>query len=389
MGTSSPAAPIGLHEKFEFASPIAKRPRLEADTSSSEQFLISTPSFPSSAKPCSGMKVLYLFAGQERKASIANILRKRGATVLEVDIIRNPKQDLTQLSQRQYYLTLISQKTWDVVITSPPCDTFSRAKMANKLGPAPTRSLGYPRGLPNLPKTLFLRNELGNILADFSWAACLAQLSHNPAGFLIKEHPEDLGVVKTGFYAGKSPASIWQWPEHGDCIKLGALSVGIRQADFGTSYVKPTRLLLKLDSYDDLGEEFFLGPPLFSEDRTYVGPIPHIKGTTSLVRRETDTGFRTSGTAAWPEKLCYKLAGFLQAAYTRRQKDTLQEPRINLTVQTPLEVAPHSTPNPSQTVTASPPELPATSSRDFPINLPPTNFNRGGCGPGRKIFLPN
>ena len=180
--------------------------------------------------------------------------------------------------------------------------------MANTLGPAPTRSLGHPRGLPNLPKSLHLRNQLGNILADFSWDSCLAQLNHNPEGFLIKEHPEDLGRVATGPFAGCSPSSIWQWEQHIECIGKGALSVGIRQFDFGTPYVKPTRLLLKLDNYEDLPESFFQGVPIFAEDRTYVGPIPHIKGTTSLVRRDTDSGFRTTGTAAWPDDLSSGLA---------------------------------------------------------------------------------
>ena len=318
------------------------------------------------------MKVLYLFAGEERKANISNILRRRGATVLEIDIIRNPQQDLTKLEQRQHYLELIRNKTWDVVITSPPCDTFSRAKMANLLGPAPTRSLGYPRGLPNLPKPLFLRNQLGNILADFSWEACIEQLTSNPSGFLVKEHPEDLGRVASGHFAGCSPASIWQWEQHSQCIALGARSVGIRQIDFGTSYVKPTRLLLKLDDYNDLTDEFFQGLPEFSEDRTYLGPIPHIKGATSLVRRASDSGFRTSGTASWPEKLCFKLADLLQAAYTRREKSTLQK-ATHTTTLTETQV--------TQTTTAV---TPSTSSKDYPVHLPPANYNKGGSVQSEK-----
>ena len=398
MGPDFVSAPKDLQDNSNSASPIVKRRRFEAPPSNTDTPTITLPTTstatdtpttiqPFQRKPLTDMKVLYLFAGQERKANIANMLRQRGATVLEVDIIRNPQHDLTKLEQRRYYLDLIAKKTWDVLITSPPCDTFSRAKMANTLGPSPSRSLGYPRGLPNLPKTLHLRNTLGNILADFSWDACLAQLNSNPNGMLIKEHPEDLGRVATGPFSGCSPASIWQWEQHEQCISMGAVSVGIRQFDYGTPYVKPTRLLLKLDNYKDLPDNFFPGIPIFSEDRTYLGPIPHIKGTTSLVRRNNDTGFRTTGTAAWPAKMCTVLTDLLQAAYARRVPgDTLQKaPQTQLDVDNKI---PGDMENdcilPSIVI-----KVPGTSARDYPIHLPPENYAKGGTGDGRRISMPN
>ena len=363
------------------ASPIVKRRRLEAPAATQNEVLplqIHTPSAEVTqtlplqihyieTKPCSGMKILYLFAGQERKASIANLMKKLGATVLEVDILRNSDHDLTKSDKRRYYLDHIKSGTWDVVITSPPCDTFSRAKYANLLGPRPTRSLEHPRGLPNLPKALFLRNQLGNILADFSWDACLTQLQFNPSGFLVKEHPEDLGCVQYGPFAGCSPAAIWQAPQHQECIKLGALSVGIRQSDFGTPYVKPTRLLLKLGQDCKLPQQFFVGVPEFSEDRSYLGPIPRAQGTTSLIRREGDTSFRTTGTAAWPPRLCSALADLLQSAWARRNISTMQTA-------------------PTQTTTN---KVPTTSDRNFPAHLPPADFSKGGKGEVRKIIMAN
>ena len=232
--------------------------------------------------PCRGMRVLYLFAGPNRKSSLGAFLRKRGAEVTELDILRNKLHDLSKTSQQEFYLDLIGNNMFDVVVSSPPCDTFSRAKMANLLGPKPTRDREHPRGLPSLPRELFLRNKLGNILADFSFKACLTQLKCNPGGSLIKEHPEDLGKVIYGPFAGRTPASIWQWKEHDECISLGATSLGLRQCDFGTDYVKPTRLLIKVDAA--LPAEFYCGKPAFSTEGVYIGPIPKSKGNISLAR---------------------------------------------------------------------------------------------------------
>ena len=148
--------------------------------------------------------------------------------------------DLSLSSIRAKYIERIRRKEFFAVISSPPCSTFTRVKMANLLGPSPTRSLGYPRGLPNLPRKQFLENELGNILADFSYEAILTQLTYNPDGCVVQEHPEDLGRVQHGPYEGCSPGSIWQWPEHLQCLALGALSIGLKRLDYGTSFNKPT-----------------------------------------------------------------------------------------------------------------------------------------------------
>ena len=81
--------------------------------------------------------------------------------------------------------------------------------------------------------------------------------------------------------------------------------MGIRQCDFGTAYVKPTRILYKLGSLEQRG---FPGAPSFSADGAYQGPIPRTTAQVSLVRRPGDTGFMTTGTAAWPPDMCQWLA---------------------------------------------------------------------------------
>ena len=316
---------------------------------------------PSANRPCAGMKVLYLFAGKHRQSSLGSILKRLGADCCEVDILRSNLHDLSKDSQQEFYLERIRDQQFDVVVSSPPCDTFSRAKFANKLGPQPTRDSAHPRGLPDLPKPLFLRNKLGNILADFSYKACLAQLENNPGGSLIKEHPEDLGRVKFGPFAGSIPASIWQWEEHSQCISAGALPVGLRQCDFGTPYVKPTRLLIKVNSA--LPPSFFPGIPVFDKNSNYLGPIPATKGKSSLVRHKGEAGFRTTGTAAWPQGLCLTLSGLLQAAWARRNSN------ITLQQTTSLKTA--------------------DASSLFPVHLPPEGFNPGGVGTCRQVTLLN
>ena len=340
-------------------------------------------------------RVLYLFAGIHRKASIGQLLKKAGFSVEEVDICRGLQHDLSLKKNRDYYLHRIRGKLYFAVVTSPPCDTFSRAKFANMNGPAPTRSAGLPRGFKNLPPALHRKNVLGNILADFSYEAILAQLRSNPEGCALMEHPENLGRVQAGPYTNCIPASIWQWPEHDECVKAGASSVGLRQLDFGTSYVKPTRLIIKVTG--PLPSTFFQGLPTFAENGDYVGPIPRTQGTTTLVRRPGDSAFRTTGTAAWPEDLCKTLCGLLQASILVGVPSTLQE--------SPAQEIPTFSFPPCPFIPATPSEamVPASSAssadivqmtcteasdqvvESFPVHLPCSNHWVGGLGPCRNI----
>ena len=208
----------------EFA-PAPKRRRAEPNAANDLSSPIYFPSILPNLQPAAAAsltvftrKALYIFSGIKRKASIGDFLASRGWTIVELDILRSKHHDLTRPCNQKKILDRIAAKEFHLVISSPPCDTFTRVKMANKNGPPPTRSRSHPRGWPWVSDKLKLQNRLGNILADFSYSAILKQLV-NPAGFnlVIKEHPEDLGVVTSGPYKGKFPASIWQWVEHTGC----------------------------------------------------------------------------------------------------------------------------------------------------------------------------
>ena len=122
-----------------------------------------------------------------------------------------------------------------------------------------------------------------------------------------------LGVTTQGKYKGQTPASIWQLPQRQECIDLGAVSIGIRQSDFGMPYAKPTRLLVRLHS--QLPESFFKGKPSFSEHGVYTGPIPQEIGQLrSLAKTRSNEAFLTTGTAAWPPLLCQTLSSMVLEA---------------------------------------------------------------------------
>ena len=103
--------------------------------------------------------MLYLFAGTGREASVANLIRhiakeeKVPATdlcILEYDILRSRRHDLS-LKQRQLAcLTDSNGGVWDVVLRFPPCNTRGRACWGNRLGPGPRRSFEHPTGFPRL-----------------------------------------------------------------------------------------------------------------------------------------------------------------------------------------------------------------------------------------------
>ena len=318
----------------------------------------------------SAKTALYLFAGVKRKSTIGDMLGRKGWTVLEVDILQSKRHDLTRTHNQEAILEQIKKNKFDLVISSPPCDSFTRVKYANKFGPPPSRSKAHPRGIPGLPQHLAKLNRLGNILADFSFTAILAQLG-NPSGrnFVIKEHPEDLGVVQSGPYKGKFPASIWQFPQFQQCLDAGAKSVGLRQSDYGMPYAKPTRLLLKLPG--QMPKTFFEGLPKFNDAGEYTGPIPRsVNHTSTLAKTHSAESFRTTGTAAWPPLLCKEL--------------------VRLVTSTPSGSPEQS----SAVVSRGAPWLAegkftakaSTSNESFPIDEPPLNYNQGGTGEPRTIL---
>jgi hypothetical protein len=120
-------------------------------------------------------RALYLFAGPKRRSGIAFLLGKLGWEVKEYDILRCKSHDLTMPATQQLLLRRIVANEFSAVLGSAPCDTFTRVKFANNLGPAPTRSSVEPRGFSHLRGGARLANELGNILMDFLFEALHAQ----------------------------------------------------------------------------------------------------------------------------------------------------------------------------------------------------------------------
>ena len=195
---------------------------------------------------------------------------------------------------------------YHLAAASPPCGSFSRSRSANNQGPKPVRSREFPRGFPWLRGAALKQTKLANILVDFTTRVLAAQMENCP-GLTILEHPEDLG--RTG---RDVPGSIWQLENVkalGDCkdVDTGA----IRQSDFGTAYQKPTRLLGRLPG---LANHIFGGWPCFSAEGDYTGPLPAFTGTAARLIGRKGKAFKTTDTAAWPDKLCHLLAQLTMAA---------------------------------------------------------------------------
>ena len=65
----------------------------------------------------------------------------------------------------------------------------------------------------------------------------------------LLEHPEDLGAVSSGLY----PGSLWRFSNILDLLNFKDVEWGaIAQSDWGTPYVKPTRLLGRLRGIDTM-----------------------------------------------------------------------------------------------------------------------------------------
>ena len=255
------------------------------------------------------LRILYLFAGQKRRSSVAALVRRRAraagreVTCSEVDILRSAQHDLSLKRVQEFYLDQLRVGLYDVLVASPPCSTWSRAPWANRLGPAPLRSEAHPWGFPWLGARRGHLRDLANSLAHFAVDAMVLQLRSGRAAVL--EQPEDLGAVRDGHWHGHRPASMWQLAEVRGLTDLDDVhTVALFQSDFGAPWAKPTRLLGRLPG---LGSDprFYKGWPTFDDAGLYCGPLPRAPpGLLSLVRKPEDQGFRTSGTAAWPEQLC-------------------------------------------------------------------------------------
>ena len=101
--------------------------------------------------------------------------------------------NLLRGAARTNVLARISQGAYHVVLASPPCSTFSRARRRDDSGPKPLRSERFPRGFPWLgPQARKTVND-ANKLIDFTAKALALQA---PQGGILLESPEDLGRAK-------------------------------------------------------------------------------------------------------------------------------------------------------------------------------------------------
>ena len=259
-------------------------------------------------------RALYLFAGEKRHSSVRDYLAELGWHVEEIDILRSRSHDLTKRKFSDKLLERISQGRYSAVLGSPPCDTFSRVKFANRNGPRPVRTKDFIRGFPWLRGNQLTLVRLANTLTDFMWEAAKRQIKNVP-GLLALEFPEDLGRVAHGEFAGFFPGSIWQHEQFHEILKFeGVTTLALHQADYGAEYLKPTRILMR--GVPHSSGKFFVGKPVFDEAGTYVGPLPRrdakSEGLRTLARTSSTEPFRTTGTAAWPAELCKWIATSLE-----------------------------------------------------------------------------
>ena len=114
------------------------------------------------------LEVAYPFVGEARWADLGACLRARAdefntsATdifgfavnfqITEVDTLRGGSEHdlLTKLRQGEW-CEKAEAGAFNVVVVTPPCDSYSSAVFANAQGPQPVRDFFYPRGLPQLP----------------------------------------------------------------------------------------------------------------------------------------------------------------------------------------------------------------------------------------------
>ena len=108
-------------------------------------------------KPQRTLNVLYLFAGQRRKSDVRQFLESRsaehqiGLNLQERDLLLHGSED--DLADDAVWDTVresIKSGTWDVLVLTPPCNTYSRAVWSNRRGPnrfapdnIPTASPGW------------------------------------------------------------------------------------------------------------------------------------------------------------------------------------------------------------------------------------------------------
>ena len=187
----------------------------------------------------------------------------------EVDIERNEADDLLQQKLWREIWEELRQGMYDVVIVTPPCNSFSRARCNAHAtpGPVPVRNVCHPWCFPWLAgnnKQLVVDHNFLLIQCFNTMDVCIEV----GCDFLF-EHPEDLGVTSTG----ERPASVWQLEQMRKLVEVHqAITFAIYQCHFGADSPKPIQFWTSLQ----LAKSFpCQGWPQLDEFRNYLGPLPH------------------------------------------------------------------------------------------------------------------
>ena len=229
----------------------------------------------------------------------------------EVDIERSSADDLSSDSLWEQLIGEIRDGRWDVVILSPPCNTFSRARCQwrSHPGPRPLRSKDFPWGFPWLSNSHYNLVQQHNYFIRQCIKTCKVALQTR--SFFLLEHPEDLGAV-----GEQIPASIWQLEEIRDLqLEAKATTWAIYQCHFGAESPKPTRFLSNLPGCKSFPHSAW---PFFDSKHRYLGPLPfscsHKKHVKKLIGKSSKGGFRTSPSASYPAALCKYLSMLVTGA---------------------------------------------------------------------------
>ena len=224
------------------------------------------------------LNVLSVFSGQEHAAKL-----QEGASLLQGSPLVQVKEvDTTALGlnlvkqwpvQAKEILFDIQQQKFDLVLISLPSKGMSRTMFANKLGPSPLRSKGYPYGYPWLSQHTKRVNDAVTIEAAFMLALALATLVQNHTALALFA-AEERGKA---FYG--EPCSWWQTEEVRLMSELGAARGALYSCEVVQKWTKQVRdkpgSLGFMTNFCLQGTEFHEGWPQLSEaSSSYVGPLP-------------------------------------------------------------------------------------------------------------------
>jgi hypothetical protein len=253
------------------------------------------------------LKVVYLFAGVPREGDmkwwfqrICGILRV-SLYMLEMDICRDKKHDLLQTATQDQLKAMAASGVIDVLIVSPDCSTFSRARHFQPTPRSrPLRSKASPFGLED-GLTAAEQDSVrdGNIGVLFSFDLC--KIVHENKGIFLYEHPEYLGKVNG---SDVIPTSSFLLPDY-QVLKAvtGCTEFAIHQCRFGAPFAKPTRFASTAHDFRS-SKLAKVGPILLSSADKYLGPLPFCGHQHPSRNNGPGVPYTTGGSEAYPVALC-------------------------------------------------------------------------------------